>query len=539
MASLLVRTATGEHRLAGAGAYTVRAALEATEWRVPSACGGVGACGTCTVRVVSGPTNPLTTAEHRKLTAEERARGLRLACQLRLEGNAVIELDTPVPSRWQTLPEEDLAPCPGRLPELQGAPYGVAVDLGTTHLRVALWDRQQGRRIGACWGMNPQGVWGADVLNRLSLAQTHPQRGREMAECVRAAVLSAVHDLFELDAGPGNARWAEIGRLVVVGNPAMLALLTEQGGKALLDPANWQQPIDYQPRDPAAWRAQWHLPHLEPLLPGPVAGFVGSDLLASVLATRLLEGPAGSLLLDVGTNTEIALWDGQALHVTSVPGGPAFEGVGLRFGMAAEPGAISRVSAQPGGGGFVCETLGGLPIRGYCGSGLIDAVAVLLEAGHLKPSGRFTTPPGAEGFALDPASPRSALSAADVDAVQRAKAATAAAMAALLELAGMRWRDLGRLCVCGAFGRHLDLGHAQAVGLLPRLATGRIELHANAALTGCERALLAADAEAMFFTVAGKIKMINLSFIQGWEDRYISHLRLEPIPLFSNPRDAP
>lgn len=320
---------------------------------------------------------------------------------------------------------------------------------------------------------------------------------------------------------------AEIGQVVVAGNTAMLALLTGQGGEALFEPANWQRPIDCRPADPAAWQAAWYMPNARILLPAPLAGFIGSDLVADLIATDLAAGPAGSLLLDVGTNTEIALWDGRRLHVTSVPGGPAFEGVGIRHGMAAEPGAVYRVRAN--GAAFACDTIGGGEARGLCGSGLADAVAVLLQVGVLKPSGRFAVPPGDDGHVLDPARPRIAVTGGDVDAFQRAKAATAAAMAELLRQAGMAWGDLRRLCVCGAFGRHLDVANAQAVGLLPPMAAAAVELHADATLAGCERALLATDSEALFTRLTALANAINLSFVPGYEDRYIDHLRLRPI----------
>jgi uncharacterized 2Fe-2S/4Fe-4S cluster protein (DUF4445 family) len=457
---------------------------------------------------------------------------MRLACQLRAEGQVTIEVARPAPpSRWKSIPVEELPPLLGVQTDVENHNLGVAVDLGTTHIRVSLWDRQRGLRIASRWGRNPQAVHGADVLNRLSQAQTRPQRGKELAELARGAILQAIRDMLAREMGEIDTLLPEIGRLLVVGNTAMLALLTEAGRTALLDPDCWQRPIDCNPPDRAGWRQAWHLPNADLLFPASLAGFVGSDLLASVLGTRLLEGPPGSMLLDVGTNTELALWDGRILHVTSVPGGPAFEGAGSRFGMAAEPGAIARIKARPGGDGFMCETVGGAAARGFCGSGLIDAVAVLFESGILKPSGRFALPVGTEGYTLDPASPRSAISSADVDAVQRAKAATASAMAELMDLAGLDWQDLGRLCVCGAFGRGLDLGHAQVLGLLPPVGPERIELHPNAALAGCECALLAQAPEALFSEIARRARPINLSFRPGWEDRFINHLRLGAIPI--------
>lgn len=508
---------------------SVRDLLDATDLRVRAACGGTGSCGACLVRVVIGAANPFTLAEYQKLTREQREAGFRLACQLRPQGDIEVALDDPAPpSAWRSVPADDLLPVEGSLPDLPRHIYGVAVDLGTTHIRVSLWDRKQGRRIATRRGPNPQGVFGADVLNRLSAAQANPARAAELARLARNAIVQAVRDILKRDVGEVTPMLAEIGAVVVVGNTAMLALLTERGAVDILAPENWQRPVDCQPQDAAAFQAQWFMPHARIVLPAPIAGFVGSDLFADLVALDFTAGPAGSLLLDVGTNTEIALWDGTTLHVTSVPGGPAFEGGGIRFGMPAEPGAICRVRRH--GEGYALDTVAGAAPRGFCGSGLADAVALLLQSGQLKASGRFAISPGPDGLRLDPDNPRTALGGSDIDAFQRAKAATAAAMAQLLADAGMGWGDVRRLCVCGAFGRTLDVGHAQATGLLPPVEAARIELFADATLAGCERMLLAAENGAWAAGLPGMLRAVNLSLALGYDESYIEHLRLQPAP---------
>ena len=271
------------------------------------------------------------------------------------------------------------------------------------------------------------------------------------------------------------------------------------------------------------------MPNAEVLLPPPLAGFVGSDLAADLLATGLVDGPAGSLLLDIGTNTEIALWDGSVLHITSVPGGPAFEGGGVRRGMPAEQGAIWRVRPETTGG-FLCQVIGGGEARGYCGSGLVDAVAVLLASGRLKPSGRFAAAPGPDGFALQADNAGSSITGGDIDAFQRAKAAMAAAATVLLARARLSWSDLRRICVCGAFGRTLDIEHSQQVGLLPPVPPGCIELHGDATLAGCERVLLAGNGSELLAAPAANLTAVNMSLAPEYDDLYIDHLRLRPIP---------
>lgn len=531
--TLRVQTPSGEQQFVVPHGTSVRDALDTTALRVRAACGGTGSCGACSVVLVDGAVSAPTVAEFMRLLPAERAAGARLACQLRLQGDATVRVDDPAPpSAWKSLPPEHLMPEPAGRSDLQSQVYGVAVDLGTTHIRLSFWNRREGRRIATRRGPNPQGVFGADVLNRLAAARQSPERAEELARLARTAIVQAVRDILKRDVGEVTPMLAEIGAVMIVGNTAMIALLTGEGGEALLDPAHWSRAVDCRPADGEAFRSQWFMPHARIDLPPPVAGFVGSDLLADLLATRLTEGPAGSLLLDIGTNTEIALWDGARLHVTSVPGGPAFEGVGLRNGMSAEPGAICRVriaAGRPASAKFSCDTVAGAPARGFCGSGLVDAVAMLLAEGALKMSGRFAVPPGPDGFLFDPGNVRTALFSQDIDAFQRAKAATAAAMEVLLLRAGMHWRDIRRLCVCGAFGQTLGIPAAQAVGLLPQIDPACIELMADASLAGCEHALLQPDGPAAFARLAKCIEACNLSLVSDYDDRYINHLRLRPV----------
>ena len=503
---------------------SVREALDTTDLRVRAACGGTGDCGACIVRLLGGPTNPPTVAEYLKLTAEERERGLRLACQLRLAGDAEILLDHPAPpAAWKSIAAEDLLTFKAGLPDLAAHVFGVAVDLGTTHIRVSLWDRRRGCRIASRRGHNPQARYGADVLTRLVAARA-PTVALELAELARQAILDALHDMLARDVGEVTPMLAEIGQVVIAGNTAMLALLTGHGGEALLAPDNWQSQIDCAPLDSQAWQQAWHLPNARIDLLPPVAGFVGSDLVAGLLATGIVDDPPGTLFIDVGTNTEIAVWDGQTIHVTSVPGGPAFESGGVGFGMPAEPGAICAVRRS--GSGFAFDVIGGGEARGFCGSGLLDAVAVLLEAGLLKPSGRFVEAYAANGYQLDPDNARTAVSGSTIDAFQRAKAATAAAIAVLLAESALEARQIRRLVVCGAFGHHLNVANACLLGLLPELPMASVELFSDATLGGCETLLTRGESAATLHRLADRLSLINVTFVPWYEDRYIEELRL-------------
>ena len=505
---------------------SVREALDGTALRVRAACGGTGACGVCVVEVIDGLVNPPTSSERAKLDASELGRGLRLACQLRLREAATIVLRNPAPeSAWKSIPDEALPSARYRLADLTCNVYGVAVDLGTTHLRVALWDRRRGQRIASRLGPNPQAAFGADVLNRLTAA-SKANRALELTELAQGAVVGAVEDMLARDVGEVTKMLPEVGQVVIVGNTAMLALLTGRGGQLLLDPGNWQRAVDCQPPDDPRWRSRWRLPNAEIIVLPPVSGFVGSDLVADLAATSLEGGRAPALLLDVGTNTEVALWDGRRIRVTSVPGGPAFEEGGFSSGVRAEEGAIRSVTRLAGA--FQLDVIGGGEARGYCGSGLVDAIAALVDAGVLRASGRFAAPSDAGGVLLDRTNRRTIIAGAAVDAFQRAKAAMAAAVSVLLADAGLGWNELGRVCVCGAFGRGLDVRNAQALGLLPPVDPSAIELYANATLEGCERIMLSLRPTVMAKELTTKVEQFNLALVAAYEMAFVEHLWLRP-----------
>lgn len=504
-------------------------ALDTTELRVRAACGGVGRCGTCAIQVVSGDFNPPTPAERQMLAAADLAAGFRLACQLKPASDGELYLRQPAQqSVWNRLDSQQLYQATSGNAAITEQVYGVAVDLGTTHIRLSLWNRQTGVRVGSRFCINPQVAQGADVLTRLDRQRQAEPGHTLIAQAARNALIDGLHDILRHDLKT-TAILEQLGEVLIVGNTAMLTLIAGLSGDVLYDVENWQQPIACLPVDADAWRQAWQMPNASITLAQPLAGFVGSDLVADLLATGLTEQPGPKLLADFGTNTEIALWDGHRLWVTSVAGGPAFEGVGIRNGMMAEPGAVVRV--RPVLGSWRLQTLGDLPARGFCASGFVDAMALLREQGKLKPAGRFSENHAQGGFWLDAENPRTAIYASDIDLFQRAKAATAAAMMQLLQLAGLSLSDLTALWICGSFGRDLHLKSAMQIGLLPTLDLDKIKLLANASLIGCEKWLLEPDATATVAAMKARARVINLGSLGDYEDRFIDHLRLQPVPL--------
>ncbi len=312
-------------------------------------CRGNGACGLCLVKVEAGRVNDPTHNERLLLSPEQLQGNIRLACQLVVEADLRIRIVNPLSMPdWRDLPP---GPCSVALaaesPSQAEAratanEYALAVDLGTTHISLSLWHLQRGRRLCGRIGRNPQSCYGSDVMTRLIAAAESPSQARRIAGLPIDAIREALLDMCSRE----GVYPRQVTRVAIVGNTAMLALLTEADPRILLNPRSWTRPIDCPSDHRQRWLSAMGIhPEAAVEVVAPLAGFVGSDLLAGVLVTDLTRAP-GSLLIDFGTNSELALWDGEKLRVTSAAGGPAFEAGASRCGMPAEPGAIFRVARR-------------------------------------------------------------------------------------------------------------------------------------------------------------------------------------------------
>jgi len=508
---------------------SVRELLDGAGQRVRSGCRGNGACGLCLVQIVAGNNNGPTKNERLILSPEQLARNIRLACQLTPENDLCIRIvSTASPSDWRDLAA---APCtPTHLhPEVgtqsTKTAYGLAVDLGTTHISLSLWDLKHGRRLSGRTGQNPQSCFGADVVTRLNAAGQSPEFARSLARMARDAIQEALLDMCSrsgLDPG-------EVVHVTIVGNTPMLALLTESDSQPLLQPRSWTQPIHCRLHSPQTWaRVMGIHPDASVNVVSPLAGFVGSDLLAGVAATGLMDQPGG-LLIDFGTNSEMALWDGKMLWATSAAGGPAFESNQAQCGMPAEIGSICSIDTVQTPLVLHFRVIGGGEAKGICGSGLIDLIAILRSRGVLTPTGKFAAAHSGDGFVVQSKSPSIRLTKRDVDTFQRAKAAIGVGIRTLLAKAHLSAEELSRICVCGAFGQNLNVQSAQSIGLLPKISPDCIELCGNTALAGCERLLLSPTGSSDLESLRKQATVINLSQSSDFETLFLESLYLQPL----------
>ena len=510
---------------------SVRDILDATDFRVRSGCRGIGACGLCRVRVIGGEVGEPTQNERLHLTSAQLSQGVRLACQVSPRHDMQVEiLNSAPPSNWKSSPDTALLhtlreqAVEGRwLPPGVKHPCGVAVDLGTTHVCLSLFDLAKGRWLSDRWGRNPQQNFGADVITRLAAAAELPGAAREMSRLAVAAIGEALLDIATREGFDPR----RIVNVTLVGNTAMLALLSSRNFELLLQPDYWTQPVDCQPLETSGWVAEWGVnPVAEVDVVAPLAGFVGSDLLAGLVSTRFTDGAAPALFIDFGTNSEIALWSGEELWVTASAGGPAFESSGISCGAPAEVGAVFRVSLDSAGD-LACRIIGDDRAKGVCGSGLVDLIACLLNSGRLTSAGKFAG--GETGYTFSAGGRELTLTKGDVDLIQRAKAAIGVGIGALCGHAGVGLKELRRVCVGGAFGRYLDVGSAQAIGLLPPVPPETVELAGNTALAGCCDVMLSSLAAERLKELRSRARLVNLSSYPDFDQAFFENLYLQPL----------
>ncbi len=426
-------------------------------------CGGRGRCKGCRVRVLRGEL-PVTPEDERLLSPAERAAGWRLACRACATVDLTLEL-----AQWEAAILSDdtrveLVPRDG---------LGVAVDLGTTTLVAQLLDLRSGNVLAVRTALNAQAQQGADIMSRIEFALTGDGQAR-LQGLIRDQIGSLLGEL--LTSAPAGQSLQDV---VVVGNTAMHHLFC---GVPVA-------PLAHHPFEPnddglkvfSAAELGWTAAGAARVQFLPcLGGFVGSDILAGILATGMHERAQPTVLVDLGTNGEIVVGNRDRLLCASTAAGPAFEGARISMGMRAATGAISAVTVREGR--FVCQVLGGGEPRGVCGSGLVDAVACGLDWEWIQASGRL-----ADGAALPLLGPVQ-LSQWDIRELQLAKGAIAAGIRLLLEGWGVRPAELARVYLAGAFGNYISRASARRIGLID-FPVEQVEPAGNTALRGAKRAL--------------------------------------------------
>ena len=448
-------------------------------------CGGPGLCGACRIRVLEGAL-PITAPDRTVFSADELADGWRLACQAHAETPLVLEC-----GQWRMDILTDNASFSGA----GKSGLGIAVDLGTTTIAAQMIDLATGSVLGVETALNPQASFGSDVMSRIHAAL----QGADLTTVARLTLRQMIAKL-------AGGRDEEISEVVLVGNTVMHHLLCALDVEPLSRAPFYSPYLGaqfFRPRE-----LGWPLPPACTIrFERCLGGFVGSDILAGILAAGIARGEDLQALVDLGTNGEIAIGNRDGVVCASTAAGPAFEAGSIRMGMRAATGAISRVWLDQAD--MRATVIGDVEARGICGSGLVDAVAAGLKAGSILPSGRI-----ANGTKLFPVKAPVVLYQADIRELQLAKAAIASGFRLLLKRVGASAVSLKSIYLAGAFGNYVQAESAIGIGLI-EAPIECIHASGNTALRGA-KILLLSDGE----PALPKIEHVSLAADPGFQDEF-------------------
>jgi len=502
----------GRHILIHEGA-TVFEAAAAAGIILNSICGGKGICRKCIVKILpEGCEVP--------------------ACQYHIHS----DINVIIPAASRLFEQKILAEGPDVKEKIQpdiykkylnispdGKILGLAVDTGTTTVAAKLLDMTTGRCLATEADLNPQMKYGDDVISRIHHAVSEQKQFH-----LQSLIIDCLNKLIARFGCKASIDSNDIYELCVVGNTTMnhlfLGLPVTRLGQAPYEAFN----LDACDRKPQTLGLQINAAGNIHTAPN-IAGFVGADTTAVAVALGVDRAQEQTLVVDIGTNGEIVLGTKDKLCAASCAAGPAMEGARISCGSRAVEGAIQGVVVNKSD--IDLDVIGGGPAVSVCGSGLIDAMAVLLNLGIVEPTGRFAgreklqnrlpaailarmvTEHGTSGFALagDSEGQRIVLTQNDVRQVQLAKAAVRAAIMLLQKKIGLLDSDIKQVYVAGAFGNYIRPESALRIGLLPAVDVERIRFVGNAACSGAEMMLLSSECRKQAQLLAKKIEYVEIA----------------------------
>ncbi|MEE3392327.1 MAG: ASKHA domain-containing protein [Lachnospiraceae bacterium] len=435
---------------------------------------------------------------------------------------------------------------------------GAAVDIGTTNIALALFDLKTGKCLGKRSAVNRQTIMGKDVMMRIMNARNG------MASSLHNMVISQVTEMLDSCLAEQGAYNTELLKASFTGNTVMCHFLLDKDVSGLAGaPFTRSYEGSFSCKGIDIGFDEFRDMEVY-VMPG-IMSHVGADALSVFCEEHMSDSHEKSLAIDIGTNAEILLYDGENSFAASVAAGPAFEGAGMECGMRAEAGAVTHVTIapvaktiyidvipQPFSGGFKGPGSKAPKVRGIAAAGYVDLIYELVKNGIVSEDGFMTGPDdihedmGIPGFLTESLETKNGhsqfdlylqnpaclnsdkdynknivLTQDDIRAFQLAKAAICSGITAVLKKAGMTPADLERIYLAGMFGNALNIDHAISVGLLPKDITCPVDLVGNAALRGCARTLFDEGFMKYCCEKAGSIRHIELADDPEFKEMYI------------------
>ena len=483
-------------------------------------CGGKGTCLKCRVRIRNA----------------EGSEKYELACLVKPEDRMTVivpEVETAAKRK------KKLVKLPDDFKPDKGEGLGVSVDIGTTTVVVMLWDLKTGEMLDIDAFTNPQGTWGADVISRIQYTIEN-EKGLEV---LHKSVIKAINKAVEGFMEGSSYELENIKKYVVVGNTTMSHLFLGIDPKSLaVSPfkPQFEGPITRTIEDLDLKGSKGAEVRVVP----NIAGHVGSDITAGLIATDILKKDKGHLFIDIGTNGEIVVSGKGKIATCSTAAGPAFEGSSIAQGMRAASGAIERIDLSDEG--VAIKVIGDCKPIGICGSGIIDAIGEMVRVGVVDKTGKLLAPEKLtkkgvapkiieligkddDGYYLtlfkDPEGEDIKITQKDVREIQLAKAAIKAGEETLMNAVGISLDELEKVSIAGAFGSYIRKESAVNCGLIPDIDHEKIFSIGNSAGIGASMALLSKEAFDTTVHTAQTIEHIELATRSDFQEKYMLAMR--------------
>lgn len=489
---------------------------------IENPCNGKGICGKCKVRILSGRCNKASQTELQFLREAEIAQGFRLSCLTEVEGDVKIEL-LEKKRKHHILTS-------GYLPEFEKdylrAGYGIALDIGTTTVAMALIDLTTGEEAAQASAVNAQKQYGLDVLTRITYEYEHPEEG---IQTLQKTIVASLNEMIETLCRQAEISGEQIKEIVVAANCTMTHMLLGVDARSI--GKSPYQPVFTEARSVLAKEigilagedtTVYCLPH--------VSSYIGADVVAGAYVCDLQSRKKNVLFIDIGTNGEIVLSKAGKLFCCSCAAGPALEGMNISSGMRAGEGAVEDLLISENG--IDLKVIGGGTPEGLCGSGILAAIKELLRIKVIKKTGVFIKKEalsdtdfrhpylrmhGKKREFLLHASSEIFVTQNDVRQVQLAKGAIFSGCLVLLKTAGIMLRELDEVLVAGQFGSHLPADSLIGTGILPEEVREKLTYVGNSSKTGAYMALLSRTVRREMEELSLTMEYIELAETENYE----------------------
>jgi uncharacterized 2Fe-2S/4Fe-4S cluster protein (DUF4445 family) len=488
--------------------------LHDNNFNIDLPCGGRGTCGKCQVYATGALSEPAA-AELKQLGAEALAENIRLACHAKIIGDCAISLIAK--DELVNIAVSGVGNIIIDQPLYQN--YGIAVDIGTTTIAMKLFDGNG--ELGYVSGRNSQIKYGADVITRIDKSL------RGQSEEIQSSTAKTLNEMFHRLCGNHQIELSAVDAVVITGNTAMMYLLSGQNPDALAHTPFIADRLFGEYVQPGSLGLELDA-DCRLYLCKCIGAYVGGDISSAILASGITEHSETALLVDVGTNGEMALWHQGKLVCCSTAAGPAFEGAEIALGMQAAKGAVDRLWLDEGKIRF--STIDNAPAVGICGSGIIDAISLLKNAEFIDETGMMQQEAlEAAGVLLlvddKPAcriTDKVYITQKDVRMVQLAKSAICAGILTMLKELELQPAEITTLYLAGGFGNYLDIKSAGNIGLVPQELAYHTIVIGNAALQGAAQTLTSSSRSEKTLVEGVQTTLLELGANKHFMDYYIS-----------------